>query len=343
MTVSYNSSIFVNNFSPPKWWRQLTLVQLCADDFFLQVAERFEKYYQNIQWVIRYDSRISSSKVVAKHRRPKEPTSPFSSYLENDFRLPTAQDTGVVFVFCNERDPVRTQRCDHFLDLMEDRFIHLGKHCDDSTALVDNGQAFVCWSAFFSLHKVRKPDNDTTYVSAYVADEVKQRILDLAAKQAAKGPLVEVGRLYGGTAALIGMAAKAAGQMAYSFDPFPHYYNDRYLKLFDVHPHLTLLDLSSSQGAALWRLYNLPPISFLHIDGDHCWDAVSLDIQIWEPLLAPGAILMFDDYGYPYPTLAGSTRAICQQIEGHPEKWTSFQTLGRSLAVKKVTKDLNNN
>lgn len=43
--------------------------------------------------------------------------------------------------------------------------------------------------------------------------------------------------------------------------------------------------------------YDGPPIGLLYIDGDHRAGAARADFLAWRPHLAPGATVLFDDYG----------------------------------------------
>lgn len=49
-------------------------------------------------------------------------------------------------------------------------------------------------------------------------------------------------------------------------------------------------------AAAAW---NGPPVALLYIDSDHRAKSVRADFTAWRPLLAPGAVVAFDDYGTP--------------------------------------------
>lgn len=45
------------------------------------------------------------------------------------------------------------------------------------------------------------------------------------------------------------------------------------------------------------ELYDGPPVGLLYIDGDHSRAAVLADFRAWRPLLAPEAVIIFDDFG----------------------------------------------
>lgn len=45
------------------------------------------------------------------------------------------------------------------------------------------------------------------------------------------------------------------------------------------------------------KIYNGPPVGLLYIDGDHRAGAAEADFLAWQPHLASGATIAFDDYG----------------------------------------------
>lgn len=42
-----------------------------------------------------------------------------------------------------------------------------------------------------------------------------------------------------------------------------------------------------------------PPIHLLFVDGDHEWEGVTKDLELYLPLLEPGGILVMHDTAYP--------------------------------------------
>jgi predicted O-methyltransferase YrrM len=56
-----------------------------------------------------------------------------------------------------------------------------------------------------------------------------------------------------------------------------------------------LVSLSSEQAAQGWRL----PVKLLWIDGDHSYEGVRRDFKSWQPYLAQGATIVFDDADNP--------------------------------------------
>jgi hypothetical protein len=42
----------------------------------------------------------------------------------------------------------------------------------------------------------------------------------------------------------------------------------------------------------------------MYIDGEHSYDAVKEELELYAPLLSPGGLLTFDDYSSRYPGVA---------------------------------------
>lgn len=58
------------------------------------------------------------------------------------------------------------------------------------------------------------------------------------------------------------------------------------------------------------------PIGLLYIDGDHSRKAVFADYRAWRPYLAPGALVIFDDYGVSHnPGVAPAVHDLVKRKE----------------------------
>lgn len=74
--------------------------------------------------------------------------------------------------------------------------------------------------------------------------------------------------------------------------------------------HAKIIVSTSVTASASWTG---PPIGLLVIDGEHREHAVLNDFHAWQPYLAPGAIVAFDDYE---PRIgAGVIKAVDQLVE----------------------------
>jgi predicted O-methyltransferase YrrM len=61
---------------------------------------------------------------------------------------------------------------------------------------------------------------------------------------------------------------------------------------------ITPFPITSIAAVNLFRNYRLAP-EVIYIDGDHEYESVILDLRAWLPLLAPGGVLIGDDFGWP--------------------------------------------
>ena len=56
--------------------------------------------------------------------------------------------------------------------------------------------------------------------------------------------------------------------------------------------------------------YDGPPIALLYIDAEHTYDAVTADFRAWQPHLADGAHICFDDYTATFPGMIDGINQI---------------------------------
>ena len=95
-------------------------------------------------------------------------------------------------------------------------------------------------------------------------------------------------------------------------------------------PQLKVVKLTSEEAAKLFPNHYFPKGYFdlIFIDGDHTYEAVKQDIQLWQPLLIPEGILCGHDYSERhYP---GVKRAV-DEIFGEE----NIKLLGNNIWVKK--------
>lgn len=126
-----------------------------------------------------------------------------------------------------------------------------------------------------------------------------------------KGAIVEIGAWKGRSTICLGKGSKAGSLVKiYSIDPHKdtslHKMNsclDTYAE-FKKNIQIAKVDdivfpmVKTSQEAA--KIFN-EPIQFLFIDGEHDYESVKLDFQLWYPKLIYGGLIAFHDYGVSGP------------------------------------------
>jgi predicted O-methyltransferase YrrM len=140
----------------------------------------------------------------------------------------------------------------------------------------------------FSLRSVTRPDD-------------LRRILRLAE---GRESVVELGTATGWTA--IALALGAHRRQIVSYDPIPRNTDD-YMKLVPraARERIDFVTAPGSDGPR-----SAIRVDLLYIDSSHDRDETVAEVRAWQPVLAPGGLIVFDDYTHPdYP---GVREAITQ-------------------------------
>lgn len=135
-----------------------------------------------------------------------------------------------------------------------------------------------------------------------------------------RGCFVEVGVYKGGSAQYLSIVAERQGRQLHLFDTFSGMPVSGPL---DGHP---IGDFSDTSAAAVQALIprailhpgtfpqtmpaDLPPIAFAHIDCDQ-YESIKACIDHLFPRLAPGGVMLFDDYEY----FEGARLAVDEQLK----------------------------
>jgi hypothetical protein len=112
--------------------------------------------------------------------------------------------------------------------------------------------------------------------------------------------VVELGTATGWTA--ISLAVAAGGRRVITYDITPRPEPERYLGLVDaaVRARVERVIAPGSDGPR-----DPAPVDMLYIDSSHEREETIAEVTAWQPVLAPGAPIVFDDYGHPdYPGVA---------------------------------------
>ncbi len=126
-------------------------------------------------------------------------------------------------------------------------------------------------------------------------------LADLLALSAGRRTVVELGT---GTAwSTIALAIDDRERSVISYDPTVRAEREGYLGLVGAAVR-TRIELRAEPDTAGPRPGD-PPVEFLFIDSLHEREPATAAFRTWQPALAPGAVVVFHDYGHPdYPGVA---------------------------------------
>lgn len=114
--------------------------------------------------------------------------------------------------------------------------------------------------------------------------------------------IVEIGTATGWTAAAFALADPARAVV--SCDPVGQPGRDGYLRLLPPSA-LARIALVRASGVDAARIADGPAVELLFIDASHERAATIGEWRAWRPRLAPGALVVFHDYGHPgFPGVA---------------------------------------
>jgi predicted O-methyltransferase YrrM len=156
-------------------------------------------------------------------------------------------------------------------------------------------------------------------IEGWLSDAQGRALYDAAAATTGRGAIVEIGSWKGRSTAWLAAGARRAGQRVFAIDPHTGSRED---------PHANTLDefLDNMQRAgvsdvvtplvmtSVEAVRRVPEaIELLFIDGDHRFEGVRRDADLWLPRLVDGAVVMLHDVataGYHGPRRVFQ-RSIC--------------------------------
>lgn len=176
-------------------------------------------------------------------------------------------------------------------------------------------------------------------IEGWLSDAQGRTLFDAAAATSGRGAIVEIGSWKGRSTTWLASGARLAGRRVYAVDPHRHSRED---------PRATTLDefvgnlarnaladvvepliMTSEEAAA--RIAG--PVELLFIDGDHSYEAVQRDAELWLPRLTDGGLVMFHDVATAAYT--GPRRVVREMVCRNPR----FHFIGRvgSMVVARRT------
>jgi predicted O-methyltransferase YrrM len=118
--------------------------------------------------------------------------------------------------------------------------------------------------------------------------------------------VVELGTASGWTAAALALTDDA--RTVTTFDPTDRPNRADYWGLLEpsVQERITYFEEDGALGAK--RVKN---VDFMFLDSSHDYEPTVAEFNAWRPQLAPGAVVVFDDFGHPaYPGVARAVREL---------------------------------
>lgn len=167
---------------------------------------------------------------------------------------------------------------------------------------------------------------------------------DLA--EATQADIVEIGCYRGRSTIALCCGATESGRLVHSVDPHrpatgfyggtfgpqdrEFYY--RNLLASGMAQRAALINLTSAQAGRSWE----EPVGLLFVDGDHTYDAVRRDIDIWGAHVVASGIVAFDDAKDP---TGGPSKVIAELIASG--EYGSLAIVGKVHALRKQGPDAN--
>ena len=156
--------------------------------------------------------------------------------------------------------------------------------------------------------------------------------------------IVEIGCYRGRSTIALALGASEAeggGHLVHSVDPHQHaagvfggnfgpddreaYY--RNMLGSGMATRAALINLPSEKVGQIWDR----PVGLLFVDGDHHYDAVKRDIEVWSPHVVAGGVVAFDDAS---DKDGGPFTVICELLDSG--RFETFEIVGKVHALKKL-------
>jgi len=160
-------------------------------------------------------------------------------------------------------------------------------------------------------------------------------LLTYAARVAPAGDIVELGALQGYTTIVLASIAKQRGLRVFSIDDFalpPR----PWLPPFSaeiVRRNVALIgaDVTVVSGKSHVVPAGVGEVGLLFVDSEHTGPRLTLELDTWLPLMAPGGIVVLHDYCDDYPVYEGYVDVINERLGAVPE-W-QFVALVRQMIM----------
>jgi predicted O-methyltransferase YrrM len=176
-------------------------------------------------------------------------------------------------------------------------------------------------------------------IEGWLSDAQGRALLAAAAATTGRGAIVEIGSWKGRSTVWLAEGARLAGQRVHAIDRHTQSREDpsantladflENINRAGVADVVEPLVMASAEAAAVVR----GPVELLFIDGDHSFDGVRRDAEIWLPRVVEGGVVMFHDVAsasYEGP------RRIFRRMVCWNERFAGVRRVG-SMAIARRT------
>jgi predicted O-methyltransferase YrrM len=178
-------------------------------------------------------------------------------------------------------------------------------------------------------------------VEGWLSEAQGRALFDAAAAATGAGVIVEIGSWKGRSTTWLASGARLAGQRVYAVDPHRgSRENPAADTLQEFSDNLTRSGLSAvvepmvmtSEEAAA-RIHG--PIELLFIDGDHSYEGVRRDAELWLPRLMNGGTVMFHDVATA--AYSGPRRIVREMVCRSP-RFDGVARVGSMLVARRMAR-----
>jgi predicted O-methyltransferase YrrM len=178
-------------------------------------------------------------------------------------------------------------------------------------------------------------------IDGWLSDAQGRALLAAAAAATGRGAIVEIGSWKGRSTVWLAEGARLAGQRVHAIDRHTQSREDpsantladflENINRAGVADVVEPLVMSSADAAAVVR----GPVELLFIDGDHSFDGVRQDAEIWLPRVMDGGLVMFHDVataGYDGP------RRIFRRMVCWNERFAGVRRVGSMTIARRTSR-----
>jgi predicted O-methyltransferase YrrM len=181
----------------------------------------------------------------------------------------------------------------------------------------------------------------TSGIEGWLSDAQGRALLAAAAATTGRGAIVEIGSWKGRSTVWLAEGARLAGQRVHAIDRHTQSREDPSANTLaeflgninraGVADVVDPLVMSSADAAAVVR----GPVELLFIDGDHSFDGVRRDAEIWLPRVMDGGLVMFHDVataGYEGP------RRVFRRMVCWNERFARVRRVGSMTIARRTSR-----